>query len=275
MKQAIISAIAIALICFTTTLASADKKQEEQKKQKVEQKKEQPKPKEASKKPESKPKPAVKKKPPVGKWSDAISLFDGKTFDGWGNTKGEAPKKGWVIENGTLFRKDGGAGQLYSKEEYEDFEFTFSWKISKKGNSGVKYRVAYYEIATHNRPGWIGCEYQLLDDQKSKPGAYNTAAVYALQAPNKKIMKAKKPAGEWNQSKIQVLGGTIKHWLNGELVNEINIDDEAWEKKVSKSKFAKTKPDQFPSPKGKIMLQDHGKQVWFKDLSIKKWEPKK
>mgnify|MGYP004514418435 FL=1 len=78
------------------------------------------------------------------------SIFNGKDLDGWTNSKGELPGKGWKVEDGMIFRESG-SGDLYLQGEYENFVLEFEFKISKKGNSGVKYRSW--------APG-LGCEYR-------------------------------------------------------------------------------------------------------------------
>ena len=87
-----------------------------------------------------------------------VSLFDGETLKGWTNAAGKEVQEGaWIAENGVLFRK-GRGGDLYTATEYRDFEFRWEWKISPKGNSGVKYRVTSYGGEL------LGPEYQILED---------------------------------------------------------------------------------------------------------------
>ena len=86
-----------------------------------------------------------------------VSIFDGETLKGWTNSNGEEVKEGgWLAKDGVLYRKAKG-GDLYTAKEYADFEFRWEWKISSKGNSGVKYRVTKYGSTN------LGPEYQVLD----------------------------------------------------------------------------------------------------------------
>jgi hypothetical protein len=108
-----------------------------------------------------------------------IQLFDGKTFNGWTARDGQPVTKNWSIEDGTLALKDIG-GSLFTKDEYGDFDLSFQWKLAAKGNSGVKYRVNFYEKGVFGRPGWLGCEYQIYDDASSKPTAQSRQPTKAV-----------------------------------------------------------------------------------------------
>ena len=134
----------------------------------------------------------------------------------------------------------------------------FNWKISKAGNSGVKYRIQ----ARH------GFEYQILDDQRHKDGVspnHRAGALYDLVAPpeNKRL----NPVGEWNQAIIKAKGNHIEHWLNGQKIVEIEYGSTDWLKRFKESKFKKIKD--YGAWSGPIMLQDHGDEVWFKNVRIR------
>lgn len=192
-----------------------------------------------------------------------VSIFDGETLKGWTNSKGKEVKEGaWIAENGVLFRKQRG-GNLYTAKEYKDFEFRWEWKISPKGNSGVKYRVTSYGGSL------LGPEYQVLDDAH-RDGKGNAkrqvASLYDLFATNEK--KKVNPVGEWNTSKIVARSQHLQHYLNGELVVDITVGSDEWNEAIKKSKF-KSRKDFATNPTGRIFLQDHGDAVWFRKLEIK------
>ena len=78
-----------------------------------------------------------------------------------------------------------------------------------------------------------------------------------------------KPAGEWNQVKIMVYKGTVVHWMNGENVLEYHLWTDDWKKMVANSKF-KDYPDFVnPAQEGYIGLQDHGDDVWFRNIKLR------
>ena len=91
-----------------------------------------------------------------------IALFDGKTLNGWTTANGKPVTRGWTVDDGAIFLKSRG-GNIFSEREFGDFELSFEWKISEGGNSGIKYRVRRFP-----KKGFLGCEYQILDDRKHR-----------------------------------------------------------------------------------------------------------
>jgi hypothetical protein len=173
---------------------------------------------------------------------------------------------GWVADKDGVLHRAGKGGDLYSAREYSDFEFSWEWKIAAGGNSGVKYRVTAYP-----EKGNLGLEYQLLDDAKhpdAKVGPQRqSASLYDFVAPDAAAKKLN-PPGEWNTSKVVVRGSKIEHWLNGARVVEMDTASDAWKAAHAKSKF-KGVAGFAQNKKGRIMLQDHGDEVWFRNLTVK------
>lgn len=207
---------------------------------------------------------AADEKKPAKDWE---LLFDGETLTGWTNSEGKPVEEGkWVAEGGVLSRKSLGAGSLFSAKEYRDFEFSFEWKISSQGNSGVKYRLANYDGK------WLGLEYQILDDDGHPDGKNGpirqAAALYDLKPPveDKKL----DPVGEWNQSRIVVKEGIVIHFLNGQEVVRLKIPSKEWETRFAKSKYQKTKGFGV-NTKGFLQLQDHADDVAFRNLKIREF----
>jgi hypothetical protein len=75
--------------------------------------------------------------------------------------------------------------------------------------------------------------------------------------------------GEINQSRILVRGNHIEHWLNGSKVLEYDCGSPAVQAAVAESKF-KNVPGFGNCVKGHILLQDHGSNVWFRDLKLRR-----
>ena len=189
------------------------------------------------------------------------ALFDGKTLNGWTSSDGSAPGSGWKVGDGCIVWLQR-SGNLYTKSSFKDFEFSFEWKITPGCNSGIKYRVADYSGEV------LGPEYQLVDDVRRKysPGSKSaTSSLYAIKGPSAK--KKMKPIGEFNHSRILAKGNHLEHWLNGEKVLQIEIGSQEWRGLHATSKFKK-RPD-FATKPGRIMLQDHGGKVWFRNLKIR------
>lgn len=196
-----------------------------------------------------------------------ILLFDGVSKNGWRTFKGKE-NDSWEVTEGTLHCKpfDGNEkrADLLTETQYEDFELAFDWKISAQGNSGVIFRAT----EEYEKPYFTGPEYQVLDDG-GYPGEVKeqnfTAANYDMQAP---VNKSMNPVGEWNSSKIVANGNHIEHWLNGMKVLEYEIGSDEWNAQREKSKWKDVEGYAVPT-KGHIDLQDHGNEVWFRNIKIK------
>ena len=107
-----------------------------------------------------------------------ITIFDGKTFDGWrGYGKDKVPAK-WTIEDGCIkFNGTGGGeaqdadgGDLIFAHKFKNFELELEWKVAKGSNSGILYLAQ--EITSKDKDGndvlepiYISApEYQILDN---------------------------------------------------------------------------------------------------------------
>ncbi len=195
---------------------------------------------------------------------EARPLFNGKDLSGWTLGNGKPVSAGWAAEDGVLHRAAKG-GDIYTAEAYGDFELSWEWKISPGGNSGLKYRMTEYP-----GKGLLGCEYQLLDDTRHPDGKIGpqrqTASLYDIlpAGPDKSL----KPVGEWNSSKVIVKGRSFEHWLNGVKVLSVDLDSDTFKAARAKSKF-KDIPGFAENAKGRIMLQDHGDEAWFRNITIK------
>ena len=197
-------------------------------------------------------------------------LFDGHSLGGWrGYKRPDATGTRWKVEDGflTLPANDGkdtqGARDIISADTFEQFELTWEWRIAQAGNSGVKYFVL------EDLPAAIGHEYQLIDDERhpdAKVGPKRqTSAFYDVLAASNRPLK---PAGELNTSRVIVKGHSVEHWLNGQRVLQDELETPALRAAIAESKFKDTA--RFGKlQNGHILLQDHGDQVWFRDVKIR------
>jgi hypothetical protein len=197
-------------------------------------------------------------------------LFDGHTLDGWrGYKKADANGLRWKVDDGALSlpaqtAAGTASGDIISKDTFEQFELVFDWRIAPAGNSGVKYFIL------EDRDSAIGHEYQVIDDERhadAKIGPHRqTAAFYDVLPAADRPMK---PAGEWNTSRIVVRGQTVEHWLNGKKVLQYELGSPALKAAIDKSKF-KGIARFGTRQNGHILLQDHGNQVWFRSIKIRR-----
>lgn len=196
-------------------------------------------------------------------------LFDGKSTAGWRtfNTRSAGPA--WKVEDGSLTlnsQAKEGRGDLITDKAYENYELSIEWKISKCGNSGIIFNVQ--EGEKYNATYVTGPEMQVLDNTchpDAKIIKHRAADLYDLISVSKENVK---PAGEWNVAKIVSDHGKMQFWLNGEQVVTFTMHDANWNQMVAGSKF-KTMPDFGKFTKGHIALQDHGDQVWYRNIKIR------
>jgi hypothetical protein len=205
-------------------------------------------------------------------------LWDGKTTDGWRKAYDtKFPEKGWEIREGILsVMKSGGAestngGDIVTQNEYGAFDLQFEFKLTEGANSGVKYFVTEKEA---NKGSAIGLEYQVLDDEKhpdAKQGAVGNrtlASLYDL-IPSVKVKRGLRKIGEWNNGRIIVFpDNRIEHWLNGYKVVEYQRGTPVYQALVARSKYQQWENFGM-AEKGRILLQDHGDQVFFRSIKIR------
>ena len=206
------------------------------------------------------------------KWK---SLFNGKDLSGWHTFGKSSVNPSWKVVNGEIFydsksktpEERKGPGDLITDEEFENFHLKLDWKISKNGNSGIifwsKEDTARFKESWHTGP-----EMQILDNDGHSDGKidkHRAGNLYDLIAGKEGVVK---PVGEWNTAEIIADHGKLTFKLNGEELLSTRYDDENWKLMIAGSKF-KTKKDFGTFSKGHFALQDHGNDVWFRNIQIK------
>ncbi len=200
-------------------------------------------------------------------------LFDGKNTDRWRGVNSESfPEAGWQVEEGTLAVLAGRkGGDIITREAFGDFELVLDFMLTDSANSGIKYFVTDIENKSTGNVSKNGIEYQLIDDTqhpeiKNDPhGTSSTAAIYLLYPPENKTLR---PVGEWNQARIVARGKKIEHWLNGRKVASCVRGSKDFRDRVARSKFA-SYVGYGEASYGHILLQDHGRKVYFRNIRIR------
>ncbi|MBD5226284.1 MAG: DUF1080 domain-containing protein [Bacteroidales bacterium] len=222
-------------------------------------------------------------------------IFNGKDFTGWrGYGKDTVPGR-WVIEDGAIkFNGSGGGeaqtgdgGDLIFAKNLGNFELELEWKASKGGNSGIFYLakevVSNKEDGTQQlEPIYISApEYQVLDNA-NHPDAKLGVDGNRMSASLYDMIPAKpqnqNPYGEWNKAKILVYKGTVVHSQNDKNVVEYHLWTPQWTEMLQNSKFSEQNwPLAFEllnncggdNHEGYIGFQDHGDDVWFRNIRVK------
>jgi hypothetical protein len=141
-----------------------------------------------------------------------VSLFDGKTLDGWHLMNGAK----FVVEDGVLKHGDG-LGWIRSDKEYSDFILRLEFRFMKpKQDGGVFLR------SVKEGDNWPNQKYEIQIENTLRMakifGAQHDLNVDLVQ-------KVLKPDGEWNAYDIKIVGPRIEVRLNGELVSSSSSAD--------------------------------------------------
>jgi hypothetical protein len=181
-----------------------------------------------------------------------VSIFDGKTFDGW---EGDTAKT-WRIEEGafvggSLAEKVPHNEFLATKKSYANFELRLKFKlVGTEGfvNGGVQFRSQRipnnFEMIGYQADEGEGYFGSLYDESRRKK---------TLVAPDKELIDKTVKKGEWNDYRIRCEGRHIQLWIND--VQTVDY----------------TEPDESIEQTGFIGLQVHGNgktEAWYKDIVI-------
>lgn len=181
-----------------------------------------------------------------------VSLFDGRTLDGWVQKNGTAAYR---VEEGTIVGKttEGSPNSfLCTAKSYGDFELEFDVKCDPSLNSGVQIRSKTKDeaaVAATKGKNDLGRVYgpQVEIASGGEKGSvagyvYGEATGRGWLTPDAKRTPHKHFKNDgWNQFRIVAKGNRIQTWINGQPVDDL-VDEEAF----------KTHPSGF------IGLQVHG-----------------
>lgn len=142
----------------------------------------------------------------------------------------------------------------YTGETFGDFDLHLEFKVARRANSGVFLRTQ------PNDPVNRGFEVQVLEDFGKRPTKNSCGSIYDVVTP---MFNLSRPAGEWNSFDISVKGKQVTVVMNGWKI----VDTDLSQMTTPLGKFAIAYND-LPL-EGNIALQDHGGEVWFRNIVIK------
>jgi hypothetical protein len=183
-------------------------------------------------------------------------LFDGTNLDQWvGN------KAGYLLQDGAIMvnPKSAGGGNLYTKDEYADFEYHFEFQLTPGANNGLGIRTPLEGDAAY-----LGMELQILDNEAEiyknlKPYQYH-GSIYGVAPARRGYLR---PIGEWNEEVVVVKGTRVKVILNGETITDADIKEA--------SIIGTMDHNQHPGLKrtsGHIGFLGHGDVVRFRNIRV-------
>jgi hypothetical protein len=162
--------------------------------------------------------------------------------------------------------EDGTVGNLYTKEEYDNFIYRFEFQLTPASNNGIGVHAPLEGDAAY-----LGMEIQVLD---SEHPMYATLQPYQYHGSVYGVIPAKrgflKPTGEWNEEEIMVKGTQIKVTLNGTVITEGDY--------AEASKNGTMDHKEHPGllrTTGHIGFLGHGDVLRFKNMRIKVLEEDK
>jgi hypothetical protein len=235
-----------------------------------------------------------------------ILLFDGKTMNGWDDPRMKSPPgDAWAIDDGCLKanRNPHITEDLFTQDKFTDFELMFEWRISRGGNSGVKYRIQDHWFIAPKESGApherfeqsversflhpvsgrpqrgqdyvIGFEYQITDDAQNGDAKGNfkhtAGALYDMAAPSS---VATRRVGEFNDSRILVRGNHVEHWMNGVKVVDSALDSadalSGIQTRWGTAPHVHELLAKQPKKSCPISLQNHDNDAWFRSIKIRR-----
>jgi len=177
-----------------------------------------------------------------------ITLFDGRSLDGW--RASESPES-FKVEEGKIIAHGPRAHLFYDgpfeEAQFANFEFICEVYTYPQANSGIFFHTRFQET------GWPrhGYEAQVNATQSDR---IKTGSIYAV----KNILdEAPHKDREWFTYHITVQGKRIVIRVNGEVVNDYTEPDVVeGTRKLSRGTFA-------------LQAHDPGSRIYFRNIAVK------
>jgi len=186
------------------------------------------------------------------------SLFNGKDLSNW-----QGDVDSYDVTDGVIVNKQGKGGNLFTKDEYQDFVVRLEFKLPPAGNNGLAIRYP-----GKGQPHVAGmCEIQILDNEHEKYEKLDArqyhGSVYGMIAAQRGFLR---PTGEWNFQEVTVQGSKVKVELNGFVILDGDVAKVTDFKDDPKAYVGKDRTSGF------FGFAGHGDPVAFRNVSIKRLE---
>ncbi len=135
----------------------------------------------------------------------------------WNEVSKPAPDSLWVVTNGVLHGGLPRGSWLMSGKEYGDFILEYEFRLGPTGNSGCALRAPMA-----GDPAFDGMELQMADyryNTNAKPSELS-GGLYRALAPRRQVYKPE----EWNSYRVELRGSWIKVTLNGEVIQDTDLN---------------------------------------------------
>lgn len=180
-----------------------------------------------------------------------VSLFDGKSMDGW---KVNENPESWKVQDGCLVCKGERSHIFYVGDDkpYKNFHFKAEVKTEPNSNAGIYFHTKYQDS------DWpkYGFECQVNLSYKADPR--KTSSLYAV----KDVLEPAAKDNEWYTQEIIVQGNKVTLKVNGKTMVEY-IEPEGqkagsdFTRKIDEGTFA-------------LQAHDPGSKVYFRNLRVKR-----
>ncbi|WP_436414739.1 family 16 glycoside hydrolase [Petrimonas sp.] len=184
-------------------------------------------------------------------------LFDGTNLNEWTGNKAD-----YVVESGNivLYPSQSFGGNLYTKDQFDNFVFRFEFMLTPGANNGLGIRTPLEGDAAYG-----GMELQILDNEAP---IYKDLEIYQYHGSVYGVIPAKrgflKPVGEWNYQEVVADGDNIKVILNGTTILDGNLREASKNGTID----GKDHPGLL-NKTGHIGFLGHGSEVKFRNIRVK------